>query len=85
MGRSCPLVGAARPHGRGYIRPNDSPEGFLCGIANKNRIILETRIEKLQRIEIMGEVTRMTTVEIGVNNVADFMQKLEQIKNRKEE
>lgn len=29
---------------------------------------METRIEKLQRIEIMGEVTRMTTVEIGVNN-----------------
>lgn len=29
---------------------------------------METRIEKLQRIEIMGEVTRMATVEIGVNN-----------------
>ena len=46
---------------------------------------METRIEKLQRIEIMGEVTRMATVEIGVNNVADFIQKLEQIKIRKEE
>ena len=29
---------------------------------------METRIETLQRIEIMGEVTRMATVEIGVNN-----------------
>lgn len=29
---------------------------------------METRTEKLQRIEIMGEVTRMATVEIGVNN-----------------
>lgn len=29
---------------------------------------METRTEKIQRIEIMGEVTRFTTVEIGVNN-----------------
>lgn len=29
---------------------------------------METRTEKLQRIEIMGEVTRMATEEIGVNN-----------------
>lgn len=29
---------------------------------------METRTEKLQRIEIMGEVTKITIVEIGVNN-----------------
>lgn len=29
---------------------------------------METRTEKLQRIEISGVVTRMTAVEIGVNN-----------------
>lgn len=29
---------------------------------------METRAEEIQRIEIMGEVTRMATVEIGVNN-----------------
>ena len=29
---------------------------------------METRIEEMQRIEIAGAVTKVTTIEIGVNN-----------------